>query len=73
MIVEYLIVGIIVFLGAVVFATRNEVQSVDQHVWRNTNEMKNHIRKLEADIIDLNRYIKELKDKIKFLSIDKAF
>jgi len=64
MIMEYLIVGIIVFLGAVVFMTWNDVQGVDQHVWRSTNEMKSHIRKLEADIIDLNRYIKELKDKI---------
>ena len=64
MIMEYLIVGIIVFLGAVVFMTWNDVQGVDQHVWRSTNEMKDHIRKLEADIIELNRYIKELKDKI---------
>ena len=40
MIMEYLIVGIIVFLGAVVFMTWNDVQGVDQHVWRSTNEMK---------------------------------
>ena len=61
---EYLVIGLIVFLGAVVFMTWNDVQGVDRHVWRSTNEMKDHIRKLEADIIDLNRYIKELKDKI---------
>ena len=61
---EYAIIAMVVFIGAITYTVWNDVQNVDKNVWQSKNEMKEHIRKLEADIIELNRFIKELKDKI---------
>ena len=61
---EYAIIAMVVFIGAITYTVWNDVQNVDKNVWQSKNEMKDHIRKLEADIIELNRFIKELKDKI---------
>ena len=61
---EYAIIAMIVFIGAITYTVWNDLQNVDKNVWQSKNEMKDHIKKLEADIIELNRFIKELKDKI---------
>ena len=61
---EYAIIAMVVFIGAITYTVWNDLQNVDKNVWQSKNEMKEHIRKLEADIIELNRFIKELKDKI---------
>jgi len=61
---EYAIIAMVVFIGAITYTVWNDLQNVDKNVWQSKNEMKDHIRKLEADIIELNRFIKELKDKI---------
>ena len=61
---EVLFVALIVFVGAVVFYLYGEVQSVDKTLWQNNTDMKQKIRHLEGEVIELNRYIKELRDKI---------
>ena len=61
---EYAIIAMVVFIGAITYTVWNDLQNVDKNVWQSKNEMKDHIRKLEADIIELNRFIRELKDKI---------
>ena len=61
---EYFIIGMVVFIGAITYTVWNDLQNVDKNMWTNKNEMRDHIRKLEADIIELNRFIRELKDKI---------
>ena len=61
---EYAIIAMVVFIGAITYTVWNDLQNVDKNVWQSKNEMKDHIKKLEADIIELNRFIRELKDKI---------
>jgi len=55
---------LIFFIGAVVFFTWSELQGVDKIMWQKDTEMKQKVRKLESDIVDLNRTISELKDQL---------
>ena len=55
---------LIFFIGAVVFFTWSELQGVDKAMWQKDTEMKQKVRKLESDIVDLNRTISELKDQL---------
>ena len=61
---EVVIIALIVFIGAVVFFTWSELQGVDKAMWQKDTEMKQKVRKLESDIVDLNRTISELKDQL---------
>ena len=61
---EVVIIALIVFVGAVVFTVWSEVQSVDKAMWQKDTEMRHKCQKLESDIVDLHRAIKELKDKL---------
>ena len=61
---EVVFIALIVFIGAVVFFTWSELQGVDRVMWQNNTDMKQKIRKLESDIVELNRTIKELKEQI---------
>jgi len=53
---------IILFIGGVVFTMWGELQNVDRLMWQSNNELKNKIRNLEDEIIDLNKTIKVLKE-----------
>ena len=55
---------LIFFIGAVVFFTWSELQGVDKIMWQKDTEMKQKVRKLESDIVDLNRIISELKNEL---------
>ena len=55
---------LIFFIGAVVFFTWSELQGVDKAMWQKDTEMRQKVRKLETDIVNLNRTIGELKDQI---------
>lgn len=55
---------LIFFIGAVVFFTWSELQGVDKVMWQKDTEMKQKVRKLESDIVDLNRTISDLKDQL---------
>jgi len=55
---------LIFFIGAVVFFTWSELQGVDKAMWQKDTEMKQKVRKLESDIVDLNRTISELKHEL---------
>jgi hypothetical protein len=55
---------LIFFIGAVVFFTWSELQGVDKIMWQKDTEMKQKVRKLESDIVDLNRTISELKNEL---------
>ena len=55
---------LIFFIGAVVFFTWSELQGVDKAMWQKDTEMRQKVRKLESDIVDLNRTISELKDQL---------
>ena len=55
---------LIFFIGAIVFFTWSELQGVDKIMWQKDTEMKQKVRKLESDIVDLNRTISELKDQL---------
>ena len=52
------------FIGAVVFFTWSELQGVDKAMWQKDTEMRQKVRKLETDVVDLNRTISELKDQL---------
>lgn len=53
---------IILFIGGVVLTMWGELQNVDRIMWQSNNELKNKIRNLEDEIIDLNKTIKVLKE-----------
>lgn len=55
---------LIFFIGAVVFFTWSELQGVDKAMWQKDTEMRQKVRKLESDIVNLNRTIIELKDQL---------
>ena len=55
---------LIFFIGAVVFFTWSELQGVDKAMWQKDTEMRQKVRKLETDVVDLNRTISELKDQL---------
>lgn len=55
---------LIFFIGAVVFFTWSELQGVDKAMWQKDTEMRQKVRKLETDIVDLNRTISDLKDQL---------
>lgn len=55
---------LIFFIGAVVFFTWSELQGVDKAMWQKDTEMRQKIRKLETDVVDLNRTISDLKDQL---------
>lgn len=55
---------LIFFIGAVVFFTWSELQGVDKAMWQKDTEMRQKVRKLESDIVNLNRTISELKDQL---------
>ena len=61
---EVVFFGLIFFIGAVVFFTWSELQGVDKAMWQKDTEMKQKVRKLESDIVDLNRTISELKNEL---------
>ena len=55
---------LIFFIGAVVFFTWSELQGVDKAMWQKDTEMRQKVRKLETDVVDLNRTISDLKDQL---------
>lgn len=55
---------LIFFIGAVVFFTWSELQGVDKAMWQKDTEMRQKVRKLESDVVDLNRIISDLKDQL---------
>lgn len=59
---EALFFALVIFIGVVVFYLYSEVQSVDQNVWQSNTQLKQKILDLEAQVVDLNRTIKDLKD-----------
>jgi len=59
---EALFFALVIFIGVVVFYLYSEVQSVDQNVWQSNTQLKQKIQDLEAQVVDLNRTIKDLKD-----------
>ena len=61
---EVVIIALIVFIGAVVFFTWSELQGVDKAMWQKDTEMRQKVRKLESDVVDLNRIISDLKDQL---------
>ena len=55
---------VIAFLGTVIYTVWTEVQNIDQHLWQQNTDLKNKINRLQAEVVDLNKTIKVLKENL---------